>query len=37
MNRKDFILKRMKEKCDPATNGKKPNFIAFDFIDENIY
>ena len=37
MNDKNFILKRIKEKCDPATNGKKPNFIALDFIDKNVY
>ena len=37
MNKKEFILKRIKEKCDPGTNGKKPNYIALDFIDENIY
>lgn len=37
MNKREFVIARIKEKCDPATNNKKPNFIALDFIDENVY
>ena len=37
MNSKDFILKRLNEFCNPATNFKRPNYIALDFIGENTY
>ena len=33
MNKKEFISKRLEEKCYPGANFKKPNFIALDFID----
>ena len=37
MNKNEYIMARIKEKCNPATNNKKPNFIALDFIDEYVY
>lgn len=37
MNTREFVLKRIQEKCDPGTNRKKPNYIALDFIDESTY
>lgn len=35
MNNREFVLKRLNEKCNPGVNGKKPNYIAVDFIQEN--
>lgn len=37
MNERDFILKRLEEKCYPGTNFKRPNFIALDFIEINTH
>jgi hypothetical protein len=37
MNSREFIYKRIREKCDPYTNGTKPNYISLDFIDETTY
>ena len=37
MNNKEFILERIKNKCDPGTSKKKPNYIALDFINKEIY
>jgi hypothetical protein len=30
-------MERIRKKCDPGTNYRKPNFIALDFIGENSY
>lgn len=37
INTKEFILQRLVQECNPATNHKRPNYIALDFINENIY
>jgi hypothetical protein len=37
MNKREFILERIRKKCDPGTSGKKPNYIVLDFINKNIY
>ena len=33
MNTKEFIMTRIKEKCNPGINNVRPNFIALDFIE----
>jgi hypothetical protein len=35
INTKEFIRKRVQEKCDPATHSMRPNFIGLDFIDKH--
>lgn len=37
MNTKEYVTTRINNMCNPATNNKKPNFIALDFIEENTY
>jgi hypothetical protein len=37
MNKREYVMARLSHKCDLATNNKKPNFIALDFIDENVF
>ena len=37
MNRREFVYKRLNEYCLPATNRKRPNYIALDFINEKTY
>jgi hypothetical protein len=37
MNDVGFILQRFREKCEPYTGFRKPNFIALDYINEKIY
>ncbi len=34
VNTREFIQKRIREKCDPATRNTKPNFIGLDFIEK---
>lgn len=34
VNNKEYILKRVNEKCAPGTNNIKPTHIALDFIDK---
>lgn len=37
INNKDYIQRRLESKCYHGTNFKKPNFIALDFISEDLY
>ena len=37
MNKKDFVMRRLIEKCYTGTNFKKPNYIALDFIEKDVY
>jgi hypothetical protein len=37
MNNRDFIMERIRIKCDPGTMKKRVNFIALDFITKDIY
>ncbi|CAF0951078.1 unnamed protein product [Brachionus calyciflorus] len=37
MNTPEFVNERLKRRCNPGINGKKPNYIALDFINENTY
>lgn len=37
MNKKEFIEKRLEDKCHVGTNYKRPNYIALDFIERNDY
>lgn len=37
MNSKELINKRLEKLCNPGLNGKKPNYIALDFITEDTY
>lgn len=37
MNTKELINERLNKLCYPGLNGKKPNYIALDFITEDTY
>lgn len=37
INSREFVEKRLRDKCDPNTNAKRPNYIALDFIDQSTY
>ncbi len=37
MNNRDFIMERIRKKCNPGTLNKRANFIALDFITKDIY
>ena len=37
MNKREYVMRRLREKCDPATGRKRPNYIALDFIGSNTY
>jgi len=37
MNKKDFVMRRLIEKCYTGTNFKKPNYIALDFIESDVF
>lgn len=37
INSREFVEKRLREKCDPNTSRKRPNYIALDFIEEQTF
>ena len=37
MNTREYVLERLREKCDPGTDNLTPNFIALDFIDAHVH